>query len=165
MINLHLIVSKNSFSISSWASLKQAELRKVFLYWANSVADLWNNFLILKSPSVFYWTLFNKYCSLQHQILFLFNCIQNWVPFSHWLPFLILYGIISLIFSSSILGTYQPGVFSFQCLNFVPFHTVHGVLNARILKGFSIPFSSGPHFLRTLHHDPSILGGPTWPGS
>ena len=25
-----------------------------------------------------------------------------------------------------------------------------------------IPFSSGPHFVRTLHHDPSILGGPTW---
>ena len=22
--------------------------------------------------------------------------------------------------------------------------------------------SSGPHFVRTLHHDPSVLGGPTW---
>ena len=22
-----------------------------------------------------------------------------------------------------------------------------------------IPFSSGPHFVRTLHHDPSVLGG------
>ena len=27
-----------------------------------------------------------------------------------------------------------------------PFHTVHGILKARILKWFAIPFSSGPHF-------------------
>ena len=37
-----------------------------------------------------------------------------------------------------------------------PFHTVHGVLKARILKWFAIPFSSGPHFVRPLHHDLSI---------
>ena len=24
---------------------------------------------------------------------------------------------------------------------------------------FAIPFCSGPHFVRTLHHDPSVLGG------
>ena len=30
------------------------------------------------------------------------------------------------------------------------FHTVHGVLKARILKWFAIPFSSEPHFVRTL---------------
>ena len=41
------------------------------------------------------------------------------------------------------------------------FYTVHGVLKARILKWFAIPFSSGPHSVRLLHHDPSILGGPT----
>ena len=35
----------------------------------------------------------------------------------------------------------------------------------RILKWFAIPFSSGAHFVRTLHHDPSILGGPTQHGS
>ena len=34
-------------------------------------------------------------------------------------------------------------------------HTVHGVLKARILKWFTISFSSGPHFVRTLQHDPS----------
>ena len=45
------------------------------------------------------------------------------------------------------------------------FGTVHGVLKAGILKCFAIPFSSGPHFVRTFHHDPSILGGPTWHGS
>ena len=26
-------------------------------------------------------------------------------------------------------------------------------------------FSSEAHFVRTLHHDPSVLGGPTWHGS
>ena len=30
---------------------------------------------------------------------------------------------------------------------FLPFHTVHGVLKARILKWFAIPFSSGPRFV------------------
>ena len=43
--------------------------------------------------------------------------------------------------------------------------TVHGVLKARILKWFAIPFSSGPHFVRTLHHDPPVLGGPAQHGS
>ena len=28
-----------------------------------------------------------------------------------------------------------------------PFHTIHRVLKARILKWFAIPFSSGPHFV------------------
>ena len=33
------------------------------------------------------------------------------------------------------------------------------------LKWFAIHFSSGLCFVRTLHHDPCILGGPTWHGS
>ena len=43
--------------------------------------------------------------------------------------------------------------------------TVHGVLKARILKWLSSPFSSGPRFVRSLHHDPPILGGRTRHGS
>ena len=39
------------------------------------------------------------------------------------------------------------------------------ILKARILKWFAIPFSSGPLFVRTLCHDPSVLGGLTWHGS
>ena len=35
-------------------------------------------------------------------------------------------------------------------LFFFFFHTVHGVLKAKILKWFVIPFSSGPHFVREL---------------
>ena len=55
------------------------------------------------------------------------------------------------------MGTYGPGEFIFQCDIFLPFHTVCGVLKARILNWITIPFSSGPHFVRTLHHDPNIL--------
>ena len=39
-------------------------------------------------------------------------------------------------------------------------HTIHGVLEARILKWFAILFSSGPCSVRTLHHDPVHLGWP-----
>ena len=49
--------------------------------------------------------------------------------------------------------------------SFLPFHNIHGVLKAKILKWFAIPFSSGLHFVRTLHHDPSVLGGPTQHGA
>ena len=55
--------------------------------------------------------------------------------------------------SSSILDTYRPREFIFLCPIFLPFHTVHGVLKARILKWFAIFFCSGPRFVRTLHHD------------
>ena len=53
-----------------------------------------------------------------------------------------------------------------QALNCVglygkPFHTFHGILKARILKWLAIPFSRGPRFVRTLHHDLSVLDGPT----
>ena len=88
--------------------------------------------------------------------------IHNWVLFLLWLRLFILSGVISPLISSSILGIYPPGEFIFQCPIFLPFHTVHGVLKAGMLKWVAIPFSSGPHFVRTLHHDPSVLGGPTW---
>ena len=39
-------------------------------------------------------------------------------------------------------------------------YTIHGVFEARILKWFAIPFSSGPHSVRPLHHDPPILFAP-----
>ena len=74
-----------------------------------------------------------------------------------WLSLFILSGAISLLFSSSILGTFQPGESIFQCHIFLPFHTLHGILKARILKWFAIPFSSGRHSAQLLHHDPPIL--------
>ena len=90
--------------------------------------------------------------------------IHNWVLFLLCLHLFILFGVSSSLFSSSILDTYRPVEFIFQCPVFLPFHTVHGVLKAGILKWFAIPFSRGPHFVRTLH-DPSVSGGPTWHGS
>ena len=82
------------------------------------------------------------------------------VLFLLWLRPFILSGVISPLISGIILGTYRPGEFMFQCPIFLPFHTFHGVLKARILKWFAIPVSSGPCFVRPLHHDPSVLGGP-----
>ena len=90
--------------------------------------------------------------------------IHNWVLFLLWLHPFILSGVTSPLISSSILVTYRPGEFLFQYPIILPFHTVHGVLKARILKWFAIPFSSGPHSVRPVHHDTSILGGPTGHG-
>ena len=87
------------------------------------------------------------------------SLIHNWVLFWLCLSIFILSGAVSPLFSISILGTYQPGEFILQCLVFLPFHTVHGVLKARMLKWFAISFSSGPHSVRPLHHDISFLGG------
>ena len=106
-----------------------------------------------------------QYCSLQHQTLLPSPVnIHNWVLFPVWLHLFIFSGIISLLFSSIILVTYRPGEFIFHCHIFLPFHTVHGVLKA-ILKWFANPFSNGSLFIRTFHHDPSVLGGLTWHGS
>ena len=69
-----------------------------------------------------------------------------------WLSLFISFGAISLLLSRSILGVYRPGEFIFQCPIFLPFHTVHEVLKASMLKWFAIPFSSGPCFVRILHH-------------
>jgi len=98
-------------------------------------------------------------CSLQYRTFTSIH-IQNCMLFPLWLSLFIFSGAISPVFPSSILDIYWPGRFIFQCHFFLPFHTVHGVLNARTLKWLAIPFSSGPPFVRTLPHDPSILGGP-----
>ena len=75
--------------------------------------------------------------------------IHSWALFS-WLHLLIISGVISPLFSSSILGTYQPGEFIFQCHIFLPFI---------LFMGFSrheywvvcILFSTGPHFIITMN--------------
>ena len=47
--------------------------------------------------------------------------------------------------------------------SFLPFHTIHGVLKAKILKWFAMPFSTGPHFVRTLHlSELSTMTHPSW---
>ena len=78
-----------------------------------------------------------QYCSLQHWTLlpspvtsttghyFRFGSISSFFLelFLHWSPV-----------------AYQPGDFIFQCLIFLPLHAVHGILKARVLKWFAIPF-------------------------
>ena len=60
-------------------------------------------------------------------------------------------------------GVISVCVYTYKCMC-VHVYTVHGVLNARILKWFAIPFFSGPHSVRPFHHDPPVLHGPTWHG-
>ena len=70
--------------------------------------------------------------------------------------------VMSLLFNmlSSLVITFLPR--SKHLL--ISWLQVHGVLKARIRKWFAIPFSSGPHSVRPLHHDPPVFGGPTWHG-
>ena len=117
--------------------------------------DSWTNIPV--SYAILFFTALHFTFTTRH--------IHNWALFSFWLGLFIPSEAISLLFSKSILGTYQSGEFIFQCHIFLPCHTVHGVLRARIWKWFAIHFSSGPHFVRTLQHDLSILDGPTWHGS
>ena len=69
---------------------------------------------------------------------------------------------LELFLHSSPVTYWAPpnlGSSSFSVIS-LPFRTVHGILKARILKWFAIPFYSGPHFVRTLHHDLFIFCGP-----
>ena len=105
-----------------------------------------------------------QYCSSQHWTLLLSPVppTTGWCFCFGSIPSFFLE--FSPVISSSILGTYQPGEFLFQCPICLPFHNVHRVLKVRILKWFAIPFSSGQYFVRTLHHDPPVLGGSTRQG-
>ena len=74
---------------------------------------------------------------------------HNWVLLLLWFCLFILFGVVSPLISSSILNTYQPGEFIFQCHTFLPFQTVYEVLEARILKLFAFPSPVG-HVLSEL---------------
>ena len=77
----------------------------------------------------------------------------------------VLSGASPLLFSSSILDTW-PGGLIFKCHIFLLFHTVHRILCQGKNAGmFCILSSSGPHFVRRLHYDPSIFGGQARHGS
>ena len=81
-----------------------------------------------------------QYCSFTaSDLASVTSHIHSWVLFLLWLCLFTRSGVISPLFSSSRLGTYQPGEFIFQCPIFLPFHTVHGVLKARVLSGLPFP--------------------------
>ena len=87
------------------------------------------------------------------------NHIHSFVLFLIWLRLFILSGVISPLISSSILGTYPPGEFIFKCHIFLPFHTVHGVLKARI-EVVCHPFLQWTTFCQTSPPWPVCLGWP-----
>ena len=103
-----------------------------------------------------------QYCSLQHWTLLLSPDTLTTVHHFHsgsTSSFL-----LGLFLCSSLVAYWTPIDLrgsSFSVISFLPFCTVHGVLKARLLKWFSIPFSSGPCFVRILHHEQSVLHGPT----
>ena len=105
-----------------------------------------------------------QYCILQHQTLLpspvasTTGCCFHFGSISSFFLELFLHSSPVAYGAPTNLGSLSFSVeFIFQCQFIFPFHTVHGVLKARILKWFSIPFSSGPRFVRTLHHEPSVI--------
>ena len=76
-----------------------------------------------------------KYCSLQHQTLLSPPDIPT---AGHGLSLFIVSIAISLLFPSSVLDTFQRGEFIFWYHTFLPFHPLHKVLTASILK--RLPF-------------------------
>ena len=105
-----------------------------------------------------------QYCSLQHRTLllspvtFTTGCCFSFGHIPSFCLELFLHGSPVAYWAPTDLGSFSSVSYIFA------FHTVHGVLEARILKWFAIPFSSGPHFVRTVHQDLSVLGGPTQHG-
>ena len=84
--------------------------------------------------------------------------IHSLVLFLLWLLLFILSGVISWLRSSGIyIDPSPPGEFISQCPIFLPFHTVHGVLKARILKCLPFP-SPVDHVLSEL----STVTRPPW---
>ena len=64
-----------------------------------------------------------------------------------------------LVFPSTIVDTWLPGALNVCCNTFLTFHTVHGVLMAKILEGVSIS-SSVDHFCQNPSLCPVSLGWP-----
>ena len=95
---------------------------------------------------------------------FITSHIPNWALFFLWLSLFILSGAVSPLFSSSILGTYRPGKFIFQCCIFFSFQTVQVVPKAKYWR-VCHSLLQRTTFVRTPHHDQSVLGGPTQHGS
>ena len=83
--------------------------------------------------------------------------IHTWALFSLWLCLFILSGVISPLFSSSILGTYQPGEFIFSGLSFCLFILFMRFSRKEYWSGLPFP-SPVDHVLSEL----STLAHPSW---
>ena len=110
-----------------------------------------------------------QYCSLQHWTVLSPPDTYTTEPHFHFGPassiFLKLL-VVALRFSPVAYWTaFCPGLVIFSCRILLPFHALLGFLVARILGQSVIPSSRGPCFVRTLHHDLSVAGGPRQHGS
>ena len=123
------------------------------------------------SPVLYYVPEFAEthvLCFTALDFTFTTGYIHNWLSFPLWPSCFILSGAISncpLLFPSSILDTFWPGWIIFWCRILLPFHTLHGVLQARILEWVAISSSSGLRFVRILNYDLSLLDSPAQYGS
>ena len=110
------------------------------------------------------WSDLMQYCSLQQWTLLLSPVTSTTGHCCHFgsvSPFfleLFLHSSPAAYWARTNLGFYLKDR---KSSIFLLFHTVHRFVKARILKWFAIACSSGQCFLRTFHHDPSILGGST----
>ena len=101
-----------------------------------------------------------QYFSLSHQTLLLSPVTSTtgcFFFFFLWLHLFILSGAISPLFSSSILGTYQPGEFIFQCPVFLPFKVFMWFSRQEYWSGLPFP-SLVYHILSEL----STMTHPAW---
>ena len=105
------------------------------------------------------------------------DCRTPGLPVHHWLPEFTqthVHWVGDAIQPSHPLSSPSPPTFnlspndlgssSFSVLPLCLFILFTRFSRQEYWSGFAIPFSSGSHFVRTLHHDPSVLGGPTWHG-
>ena len=106
-----------------------------------------------------------QYCSLQHWHYFHHQSHPRLgVVFTLALSFHSFW-TISPFFSHSLLGTYRPGKFIFQCPIFFVFSYCSWGSQGKNTDMACHSLLTGPHFFRTLHCDLSVLGGPMWHGS
>ena len=87
--------------------------------------------------------------------------IHNWASFPLWPSLFILSGAISLLFSLAYWTHTDLGGLIFRCNNFLPFHTVHGILKERVLG--AVCHSLLQHtVLSELSDMTHPFGDPTW---
>ena len=87
-----------------------------------------------------------QYCSLlASDFTFTTRHVHNWL----WLSLFIPSGVISLLFSSSISGPYQPGDFIFQCHIFCLFILFMGFSRQEYQSGLPFPSLVGHIGLQT----------------
>ena len=82
--------------------------------------------------------------------------IHNWLLFLLWFHLFILSGVISPLFSSSILGIYRHGEFIFQFIYLFAFSCCSWGSEGKNTEVFCHSLLQWTKLCRIFHHDPSI---------